>query len=285
MEIKVAKNSGFCFGVEKAVKKAFDATQNNRDNIYSLGPIIHNKQVIGKLSETGLDVVNTVSEIPKGTVIIRSHGVAREIYEQAEEKSLEVIDTTCPFVRRIQNIVKDYYQKNYKIAVIGDPKHPEVMGINGWCDNQALIIQSESDIPQDTVHFEKLCIVVQTTMPIARFESLSDKLSQRAEHVEKFDTTCFATKERQESAKDLALEVDAMVVIGGYNSSNTQKLVEICRDIRPNSTFHIETATALKSADFNECNSVGITAGASTPEWIIQDVIQYLKEINKINNN
>lgn len=284
MEVKIAKNSGFCFGVEKAVNKAFEATQNNQVDIYSLGPIIHNKQVIGKLSETGLTVVNTVSEIQRGTVIIRSHGVGKEIYEQAQRKNLEIIDTTCPFVRRIQNIVKDYYHKGYRIAVIGDPKHPEVIGINGWCDNQALIVQNESDIPDPTVFFEKLCIVVQTTMPISRFEALSEQLSHHAEHVEKFDTTCFATKERQESAKELALEVDAMIVIGGYNSSNTQKLVEICKKIRPNSTFHIETAEALDPKDFTKFRSVGITAGASTPEWIIQDVIQYLKKINKFNN-
>lgn len=281
MQIKVARNSGFCFGVEKAVNKAFDATQQNKENIYSLGPIIHNKQVIGKLMETGLDVVNTVDEIHQGTVIIRSHGVGKDIYDQAKIKDLEVIDTTCPFVRRIQNIVKDYYQKGYKIAVIGDPKHPEVIGINGWCENQALIVQSESDIPTDINHFEKLCIVVQTTMPLTRFETLSEKLSQQAEHVEKFDTTCFATKERQESAKELALEVDAMVVIGGYNSSNTQKLVDICKKVRPTSTFHIETSSALDLNDFKKFNSVGITAGASTPEWIIQDVIKYL---NKLNN-
>jgi len=281
MKIKVARNSGFCFGVEKAVNKAFDATQQNKTNIYSLGPIIHNKQVIGKLMETGLDVVNTIEEIQHGTVIIRSHGVGKNIYDRAELKDLEIIDTTCPFVRRIQNIVKDYYQKGYKIAVIGDPKHPEVIGIDGWCDNQALIVQSESDIPKDMKHFEKLCIVVQTTMPLSRFETLSEKLSQRAEHVERFDTTCFATKERQESAKELALEVDAMVVIGGYNSSNTQKLVDICKEILPQSTFHIETALALNPQDFNDFETVGITAGASTPEWIIQDVIKYL---NKLNN-
>ncbi|NBG88757.1 4-hydroxy-3-methylbut-2-enyl diphosphate reductase [Isachenkonia alkalipeptolytica] len=284
MLIKVARNSGFCFGVEKAVNKAFDATQKNQENIYSLGPIIHNKQVIGKLSETGLDVVNTIEEIQRGTIIIRSHGVGKNIYEQAKTKALEIIDTTCPFVRRIQNIVKDYYHKGYKIAVIGDPKHPEVIGINGWCDNQALIVQNESDLPKDMDHFQKLCIVVQTTMPISRFETLSEQLSQRAEHVEKFDTTCFATKERQESAKELALEVDAMVVIGGYNSSNTQKLVEICKGIRPNSTFHIETAAALSPEDFHGFKSVGITAGASTPEWIIQDVIKYLNNLNKFNN-
>lgn len=281
MRIKVARNSGFCFGVEKAVNKAFDATQQNKENIYSLGPIIHNKQVIGKLMETGLDVVNTIEEIQHGTVIIRSHGVGKDIYDQAELKDLKIIDTTCPFVRRIQNIVKDYYQNGYKIAVIGDPKHPEVIGINGWCENEALIIQSESDIPEDMDHVDKLCIVVQTTMPLSRFETLSEQLSQRAEHVEKFDTTCFATKERQESAKELALEVEAMVVVGGYNSSNTQKLVDICKRIRPHSTFHIETAAALNSQDFKDFESVGITAGASTPEWIIQDVIKYL---NKLNN-
>jgi len=281
MKIKVARNSGFCFGVEKAVNKAFDATQQNKENIYSLGPIIHNKQVIGKLMETGLDVVNTIEEIQHGTVIIRSHGVGEDIYDKAEFKDLEIIDTTCPFVRRIQNIVKDYYQKGYKIAVIGDPKHPEVIGIDGWCENQALIVQSESDIPKDMVRFEKLCIVVQTTMPLSRFETLSEQLSQRAEHVERFDTTCFATKERQESAKELALEVDAMVVIGGYNSSNTQKLVDICKEILPHSTFHIETAVALTPQDFKDFETVGITAGASTPEWIIQDVIKYL---NKLNN-
>lgn len=280
MEIKVARNSGFCFGVEKAVSKAFNETQKNKNDIYSLGPIIHNKQVIGKLTETGLSVVNSIEEIEQGRVIIRSHGVGKDTYNKAQDKDLEIIDTTCPFVRRIQNIVKDYYQKGYKIAVIGDPTHPEVSGINGWCENQALIVQSESDIPKDTVHFEKLCIVVQTTMPLSRFESLSEQLSQRAEHVEKFDTTCFATKERQESAKELAFEVDAMIVIGGYNSSNTQKLVDICKEIRPHSTFHIETSAALDPIDFKHYQSVGITAGASTPEWIIQDVIKYLNKLN-----
>ena len=278
MIIKIAESSGFCFGVEKAVSKAFEATEEKANkSIYSLGPIIHNNQVIDRLKDSGLDVIESIKDIDEGTVIIRSHGVGKSVYEEANIKQIDLIDTTCPFVKRIQNIVKDYHLKGYQIVIIGNPKHPEVKGINGWCQGQGIIIQDIEDIPEDQT-FENICIVVQTTMPLKKFHELSGILEKMGKHVKKFDTTCFATKERQEAALDLAGQVDAMIVIGGFNSSNTQKLVNICKELLPDSTYHIETAEGLSGKDLSRFERVGVTAGASTPDWVIQDVIRYLNK-------
>lgn len=280
MKVIVADHSGFCFGVEKAIGTAFREVNdnNNKKSIYTLGPLIHNKQVVNKLESDGVKAIEHINELQDETVIIRSHGVSKHIYDMADEKKINIVDATCPFVRKIQNIVEEYKKKGYNIVIIGNPDHPEVVGINGWCNNEAYVVNTEDDVKK--IPFEKkMCIVVQTTMSTALYLKLTDMLEKKAIDVVKFNTICSATRDRQESARRLAKEVDVMVVVGGYHSSNTQKLVEICKEEKTNATFHIETVGELPIDLLKEYGTVGVTAGASTPKWIIDEIIEEIDRL------
>ncbi|SNR88248.1 4-hydroxy-3-methylbut-2-enyl diphosphate reductase [Anaerovirgula multivorans] len=280
MKVILADYSGFCFGVEKAINTTFEELEKKqvKDNISSLGPLIHNNQVVKDLEEKGVKVFEDINDISTGSVIVRSHGVSEEIYEIAKDKGLNIIDATCPFVRRIQNIAKKYHDKGYTIAIIGNPKHPEVIGINGWCNNEAIIIKDEENLKQ-IPKFDKLCVVAQTTMSVDQYEKIIEQLENYANEIVKFNTICSATKERQLAAKNLAEKVEAMIVIGGYHSSNTQKLVSICEEIKPDATYHVETVEDLPLKDIKQYKIVGVTAGASTPKWIINEIIHKLSNI------
>ncbi len=282
MKIVVAEHSGFCFGVERAIKIAFDKLNDNinKRDIYTLGPLIHNQQVIDKLQNAGVKVVNDLNNLEDNSIIIiRSHGVPKEIYNLANEKNIEIVDATCPFVRKIQNIVKKFKTEGYTIVIIGDSNHPEVIGINGWCNNEAYIVKTKNDI-EKIPFVQKLCIVVQTTMSENLYHELNNIIKKKAKQVIKFNTICSATVDRQESARNLAKNVDAIIVIGGYHSSNTQKLVDICKTEKPNSTFHIEVAEELSIDVLKDYKIIGITAGASTPKWIIDEVIKKLNNLS-----
>lgn len=280
MKVILADYSGFCFGVEKAINTTFEELEKKqvKDNISSLGPLIHNDQVVKDLEKKGVKVFEDINNISTGSVIVRSHGVSEEIYEIAKDKGLNIIDATCPFVRRIQNIAKKYHDKGYTIAIIGDPKHPEVIGINGWCNNEAIIIKDEENLEQ-MPKVNKLCVVVQTTMSVDQYEKIIELLENYANEIITFNTICSATKERQLSAKNLAEKVEAMIVIGGYHSSNTQKLVSICQEIKPDTTYHVETVEDLPLKAIKQYQIVGVTAGASTPKWIINEIIHKLSNI------
>lgn len=280
MKVILADYSGFCFGVENAINTTLKEIDNKDENkvVSSLGPLIHNDQVVKELKDKGVNVINNIDDAIEGSIIIRSHGVPKNIYEKAKNNKLEIIDATCPFVKRIQNIVKSHEERGYNIVIIGNPSHPEVIGINGWCNNKAIIIEDEEDIKK-IPKTDKLCVVVQTTMSLAHYEKISNKLDSLANEVVKFNTICSATKERQSSAKNLAEKVDVMIVIGGFHSSNTQKLVEICKSVKPNATFHIETLKDLPLNELSKYKTVGITAGASTPQWIIDEIMEKLKSI------
>lgn len=279
MKVKIAKNAGFCFGVKRAMNMAWQELEEREDGVYALGPLIHNKQAVSKYEENGLKTVDDLNLIPPNeNVIIRSHGVGKEVYIKSKEKDISVIDTTCPFVRKIHNIAKEYSEKGYKIIVIGDKKHPEVIGINGWCNDEGIIIKSLEEL--DNINFDKnqkYCVVSQTTINLELYEAITEKLSKLLDDVILKNTICSATKERQHSARELSKEVDCMIVIGGKHSSNTQKLVNICNEIVP--TFAIETKNELSVEDLKKYNTVGVTAGASTPDWIISDVINFIKSI------
>lgn len=279
MEVKVAKNAGFCFGVKRAMKMAWNELEQSEDGIYALGPLIHNKQAVSKYEDKGLKTIGEVDEVPNDNrIIIRSHGVGEHVYIDSEAKSLNIIDTTCPFVKKIHDIAKKYYNEGYKIIVIGDAKHPEVIGINGWCNNEAIIIKTLEDI--DSTEFDKTkkyCVVAQTTINIDLYYNIVNSISNKLDEVIFNNTICSATKVRQEAAKSLSQEVDLMVVVGGKHSSNTQKLVQICEENVP--TFAIETVEELSKEDFEGYNLVGLTAGASTPDWIIEEVIDFIKNI------
>lgn len=280
MEVRIAENAGFCFGVKRAMNMAWNELENSSDNnVYSLGPLIHNKQAVDMYKEKGLVVEDSLDKIPSDSkLIIRSHGVAEKIYTESKSKNMDIVDTTCPFVKKIHDIVSEFSQKGYEIIIVGNATHPEIMGINGWCNNEAIVINSEEEI--DTLSFSsnhKYCVVSQTTANLEFFDKIVKKLESKIDNLTVKNTICFATKERQLSATDLAKEVDCMIVIGGKHSSNTQKLVNICKDIVP--TFSIETKDELDKNILKKFTVAGITAGASTPDWIINEVIEYLKEI------
>lgn len=279
MNVKISKNAGFCFGVKRAMKMAWNELENSEESIYALGPLIHNKQAVEKYEEKGLKTVDEVESVPESkNMIIRSHGVSESVYKSASDKNINIIDTTCPFVKKIHNIVNTYHNEGYQIIVIGDMNHPEVIGINGWCDNSAIIIKTPEQM--DSIELDKskkYCVVSQTTMNLDLHKQITDKLSKDLDTVVFNNTICSATKERQEAAKDLSREVDCMIVIGGKHSSNTQKLVNICKEIVP--TFAIETKEELDGEELNKYKTIGVTAGASTPDWIIDDVIDFIDSI------
>ncbi|MGL5756327.1 MAG: 4-hydroxy-3-methylbut-2-enyl diphosphate reductase [Paraclostridium sp.] len=279
MQVKIAKNAGFCFGVKRAMKMAWDELQKREDGIYALGPLIHNKQAVLKYEENGLKTINEVNDVPiSNSMIIRSHGVGERVYIESKSKSLNIIDTTCPFVKKIHEIAKRHYMNGYKIVVIGDANHPEVIGINGWCNNEALIIKTLDDLENiELDKSKKYCVVAQTTINIDLYNKIIECLSNDLDEVVFNNTICSATKVRQEAAKEISQDVDMMVVVGGKHSSNTQKLVQICMQYVP--TLAIETVAELNEDDFKGFNNVGLTAGASTPDWIIEDVITYIKAL------
>lgn len=280
MEVRIADNAGFCFGVKRAMKIAWDELENkSENNIYSLGPLIHNKQAVDRYKEKGLVEMDNLESIPsESKLIIRSHGVAEKVYTESKAKNMEIVDTTCPFVKKIHDIVKDFSDRGYKIIIVGNPNHPEIIGINGWCNNEAIVINKLEEIDDITFDPTQIyCVVSQTTANLESFDKIVQKLKTKINNLTVKNTICFATKERQISAIDLAREVDCMVVIGGKHSSNTQKLVNICKDLVP--TFSVETKEELEKEKFAGFKVAGVTAGASTPDWIIEEVINYLKEI------
>ena len=275
MQVKVAKSAGFCFGVQRAVDTVYEQAEKGVRPIYTYGPIIHNEVVVEDLKEKGVEVLNSLEElkkVEKGTVIIRSHGVGREIYELIREKGLDCVDATCPFVKKIHKIVDKESAAGKEIIIIGNDKHPEVEGIKGWCRTKAYVIESAEQAEElcasETV---PLCIVSKTTFNYKKFKDLVEILDKKRYDKIVVNTICNATEERQTEARQIAGEVDAMIVIGGSHSSNTQKLFEICRNECEN-TYYIQTVCDLDLEVLRSTGLVGITAGASTPKKIIEEV-------------
>ncbi len=275
MEIVVAKSSGFCFGVDRAVKTAFDVQCEGR--VFTLGELIHNSQVIETLRKKGIEPIHDLEELRENDcVIIRAHGIGKDVYEKLKECKVTVLDATCPYVKRIHEIVNRKQEEGFKIVIVGDPQHPEVKGINGWCEGKALIVSDERDAENLDYSDERICAVAQTTFRQSRYDAIFETLKKKFAFALKFDTICNATVERQTEAAELSKVADAMVVIGGWNSSNTQKLYEICRQNCPQ-TYLIENADELPS--LNNIKTVGITAGASTPDWVIKEVILHMEDM------
>ncbi len=279
MNIYISKHAGYCFGVKNAVETASEILEHSNDMpIYSLGPLIHNPQVVDKLGKDGLKVLSKIQGIDKGKIIIRAHGVPKSVQKEIESLKLSLIDTTCPFVKAVHEKVNKYNEMGYKIVIIGDKNHPEVIGINGWCNNEGIIVNTEEEAI-GIEYYNKLCIVSQTTNTLEKFEKLSNILASKGDEVKVFNTICNATNLRQNACEELAKKVDAMVVIGGYNSSNTNKLVEISKKHCKN-VYHIEISEELPLQDITKFNTIGITAGASTPDWIIKEVVDTMNNIN-----
>ncbi len=270
-----AKTAGFCFGVERAVKTVYEQIEKGDKPIYTLGPIIHNEEVVKDLEEKGVTVLNCEDEIDtltKGTVIIRSHGVGRKTYDRIKDRGLTLVDATCPFVKKIHRIVEEQSREGRRVLIIGDETHPEVEGIKGWADDDAVVISSSEEIDELSIPLDqKLCIVSQTTFNYTKFQELVEKISKKGYDINVLDTICNATHERQVEAERIASQVDAMIVIGGKNSSNTHKLFDICKK-ECKDTYYIQTLEDLNPEGVNSVRTVGITAGASTPKKIIEEV-------------
>lgn len=276
MKVVTAKNGGFCFGVRRAI----NAVCKNLDypgNLYTLGPIIHNPQVVEEFKKKGVQIEHCVSNISNGTVVIRSHGVGENIYQQISQKRLRLVDATCPYVKRIHHLAKKYYHDGYNIIIVGQKEHPEVIGINGWCDNKAYIVYDLSDI-QQLPFLNKACVLAQTTITEQRWCDSINQLQHKVEDLQIFNTICITTSERQKEAESIAKTVDVMWVIGGKNSSNTQKLYSICKT-HCKKTFAIETAKDIKCNVIDPGDVIGIVAGASTPDWIIKEVVEKMSQL------
>ena len=286
MEVKVAKTAGFCFGVQRAVDKVYELIDSCPDRLFTLGPIIHNEEVVNDLEKKGVRVASEeeLKTLPEGsTVVIRSHGVGKKVYDQLEECGLSYVDVTCHFVLKIHRIVEKESKAGSHIVIIGDPDHPEVVGICGWCIGPYTVIRTKQDaldfVPPEG---KNVCIVSQTTFNYNKFKDLVEILRKKRYDntvlniLNILNTICNATEERQREAKSIAGEVDTMLVVGGRHSSNTQKLFEICKKECEN-TYYIQTPVDLDS-DMFQCSSyVGITAGASTPKKIIEEVQEHVR--------
>ncbi|MBU3153759.1 4-hydroxy-3-methylbut-2-enyl diphosphate reductase [Clostridium estertheticum] len=272
--ITLADSAGFCFGVKRAVDKALEIKEKYNKKIYTLGPLIHNNDVVNFLKENliyPIELEDITSLEDNDTIIIRSHGVSEKTLNILRETNLNIVDATCPYVENIHKKVKKYYDLGYHIIIVGDKNHPEVIGINGWCNDCAVILKSGNDI--ETIA-NKVCVVAQTTERQATWENVLTKIIKISKEIVAFNTICSATEVRQKSAEELSKNVDAMVVIGGFNSSNTTKLYEICKQNCEN-TIHVENLLGISDEFIKDKNvkKIGVTAGASTPDWIIKEAI------------
>lgn len=277
MNVTLAKHAGFCFGVQRALEMVEDEIAQNRGKIYTLGPIIHNEQVVDDLTKRGVEPIAEdadLSALEPGSIIIRSHGIGRKTMEALMLNDFLIIDATCPFVSKIHKTVMQYSENGYKIIILGDRTHPEVEGIIGWINGdryevietaaQAEAFRAKSD--------EKICLVAQTTFSHKKFKELVEIIKQKGYYVFALNTICNATEQRQTEAEQIAQEADAMFVIGGKNSSNSRKLFEICKNACEN-TYFLQTVADLDPSVLQSIDNVGITAGASTPDKIIKEVL------------
>ena len=291
MEITVAKSAGFCFGVKRAVSLVYEETEKREAGemrerpVYTIGPIIHNEIVVNDLRNKGVRVLgDDLKRVedgeppePGSTVIIRSHGIPKEMHENLSRQGLHVVDATCPFVRKIHDIVDEKSREGYAIVIIGDPSHPEVIGIRGWAGSDCYVIMTSDDIAKlKSIKKDRLCIVAQTTFNFRKFQELVEIIGKLGYDVVVMNTICNATRERQIEAMELAGSSDVMLVIGGHNSSNTQKLFDICRS-QCGRTWFVSDPDDLRDIHFEAGDKVGITAGASTPNTIIQEVSQHVR--------
>lgn len=278
MEVTRAEHSGFCFGVRQAIEKTMEQIEQNDGSrrIFTCGQLIHNADVTEDLAAKGVGIISAPEEAEPGDiVIVRSHGEAMDFFVRAERQGLTLVDATCPFVTKIHNLVRKAADEKKDIIIVGDKNHPEVQGINGWCDNNAFIANS----PEDAEKFSgsKAFVVCQTTLNEKTLEQVTEVLHNNNVEIEVENTICHATKERQQAAFELSKNVDAMVVIGGRNSSNARKLFEICKK-NCNKSYFVENIEDLPLKELQKCNRIGVAAGASTPERVIKEVIANMSE-------
>ncbi len=279
MEVILAEHAGFCFGVKRAVDQVYEQVRTGKP-IYTYGPIIHNEEVVRDLEQRGVQVIETeesLQQIREGTVVIRSHGVPKRICEEIEARGMECVDATCPFVKRIHNIVEKESRAGRQIIIIGNSGHPEVEGIMGWSSTPAIVIGSPEEAEKFSFEAGKeVCVVSQTTFNYNKFQDVVEIFMKKGYNGSVVNTICNATEVRQTEARKIAAQVDVMIVIGGNHSSNTRKLYEICMQECAN-TYFIQTLNDLHLDLPKTVRLVGITAGASTPNNIIEEVQNYVR--------
>ncbi len=276
MEVELASYSGFCFGVKRAIKLAFQAADDGRARpVYSLGPLIHNPQVVDKLKSKGVKVIEDLKGIGEGTLIIRSHGVHPSVLAKVENTGLKIVDATCPLVKRAQDLAKRLDEEGYSVVIIGERDHCEVKALLGFVGDEALVIENLEEAKR-VKKVKKLGILSQTTQSVDNFKKVVGELSAKAEEMKLFNTICEATRKRQKATLDLSRKVDIMLVLGGYESANTRRLAQVSQDAGTE-TYHLETPEEINLNWLKGKKKIGVTAGASTPDWIIEEAIDKLK--------
>jgi 4-hydroxy-3-methylbut-2-en-1-yl diphosphate reductase len=278
MNIVRAHHAGACYGVERALSMVNHALQEYGAPVYTLGPLIHNPTVVKELESWGIVAIESLDNIKSGTLVIRSHGVAPDVIEQARAQGLNIVDATCPHVSKVHKASSRLSDKGYFVIVVGEAGHPEVEGICGYAGSQFLVVPDAESLPEE-LPSAHIGVVVQTTQSEETFEKVAAVLKDRIDDLEIHNTVCFATQLRQEAARDVAKTVDAMIIVGGRNSGNTRRLYQISSKVCPR-TYHIESPEEINVEWFEKCETVGVTAGASTPESQIIAVIDRLKELS-----
>jgi 4-hydroxy-3-methylbut-2-enyl diphosphate reductase len=276
MRVEIARHAGVCYGVERALKLAEEAASRGV-SVHTLGPLIHNPQAVAELKDRGLEVADCLDEVDDGTLVIRSHGVDPAIIDEAREKGVDVVDATCPFVSAAHTCASELARDGYTVVIVGEAEHPEVEGIMAHAGGRAIVVQHAGGLPE-RLPSRKIGVVVQTTQSLTRLNEIVTALLPKVSELRVCNTICSATAKRQLSAEELARGVDVMIVVGGHNSGNTTRLAEICAAVNPN-THHVETADELDSAWFDGAESVGVTAGASTPDAQLRGVVSAIQEL------
>lgn len=275
MKILVAESSGFCFGVKRAIDLAEDVAGKNKE-VYTFGPLIHNPQEVLRLEKENIKVIDDYSKIEKGVLVLRTHGIALDIYEKlSEKKNIKLVDATCPFVKRAQDIVKKLSDGREQIIIVGEKRHPEVVALVSYGKGKCFVVEDKKDV-KNIKKTDIIYVVSQTTQSPKKFNEIVTEIAKISE-VKVFNTICRATFDRQSAAEKLAKEVDVMVVIGGKNSGNTTRLYQICSAITK--TYHIENVDEINKSWFDKAETVGITAGASTPDWIIENIKRRISDV------
>lgn len=277
MKLIIAKSAGFCFGVKRAMEIALEAVKKYPQHLYTFGPLIHNPQAVEYLERLGIKVRDRIEHISRGAVILRSHGVSLKDLEKAKRKGLKIIDATCPIVKRAHFFAKFLRRNGYALLIVGDADHPEVEAIQSYFDKGVEVVEKPEALKR-LGRWEKLGIIAQTTQSFDLFKEIVAASLERAKEVRVFNTICHATTIRQKEAVEIARKVECMIVVGGYNSGNTQRLAGICREIQPE-THHIETARELNPRWLAKKERIGLTAGASTPSWIIKEVEREVRRL------
>jgi (E)-4-hydroxy-3-methyl-but-2-enyl pyrophosphate reductase len=281
VKILVAKTAGFCWGVSRAIDLVMKAADEGQGPIYTDGALIHNPQVLKVLESSNVHVSSDITNIDDGTIAIRAHGITPERRQELKDKGLKIVDATCPHVGGIQGVVKQHAIQGYSIVIVGERGHPEVIGLLGFTQGRGYLIDQDEDIEKlPPLPPDKVCIVAQSTQSRARLLEVTEKIQSRYPEALMFDTLCDVTSDRQDEVLEMARMVDLMIVVGGKNSGNTQRMADLSREAGIK-TYHIETEDELSLEDIQGHEVIGLTAGASTPDWMIQRVHKRIEELSQ----